>query len=360
MKKIAFAAALPLMAASAIGQKMVTITGTVTGDTKGYNKIYLYGTNVPRDSSVLNDGSFHFSFPYTDGCVPVLYTEYEAKVNHAVSPFAAMIDGPCDLKLQNVEITRGLGSGTWTGNQSAEDYQSFNKGYNQLNEEIRRTLNDKYPGKNYSDSVYRKEGTELTKKKLGPYVISFLKAHPDSYASVAVLRGQRSFMTDEEVKAGFAILSGKQKATAPGREMQDFITGLSHSAIGHAVANFTLPTPDGKSITFSNLKGKYVLVDFWASWCGPCKASFPHMKEVYQKYKGDRFEIYSISIDQDKDAWLKELDKQQLPWLQALDNQKVSSSGFAVSGVPTTYLISPEGKIMMKEVGFNPKGGAME
>ncbi len=80
------------------------------------------------------------------------------------------------------------------------------------------------------------------------------------------------------------------------------------------------------------------------------------MKEVYEKYRGDQFEILGISIDEDKKAWLKELDKQQLPWPQVLDTKKLYISEFAVTGVPTVYLISPEGKILMKEMGFDKNG----
>ena len=152
------------------------------------------------------------------------------------------------------------------------------------------------------------------------------------------------------------MLSGKQKATTQGKDIGDYLQGLKNSTIGSKVKDFVLPTPEEKKISFASLKGKYVLIDFWASWCGPCKASFPHMKEVYAKYKGDQFEIYSISIDKDKEAWLKELKKQDLPWLQSLDDQNISQSGFAINAVPTTYLIGPDGKIFMKSIGFDSSG----
>jgi thiol-disulfide isomerase/thioredoxin len=101
-----------------------------------------------------------------------------------------------------------------------------------------------------------------------------------------------------------------------------------------------------------------VLIDFWASWCVPCRKSFPHMREVYKAFKSDQFEIYSISIDQDKVAWLKAVKEENNPWLQSLDIKNVSQSGFAVTGVPSTFLIDPQGKIMAKEVGFDPNGGS--
>ena len=80
------------------------------------------------------------------------------------------------------------------------------------------------------------------------------------------------------------------------------------------------------------------------------------MKALYEKYKSDRFEIYSISVDESKSDWLAELKKQRLPWLQALDTEKIAKSRFAVNGVPTVFLIDPQGKVLVKAVGLDQSG----
>ena len=362
MQKIISGLLLSLaVTATVAAQQTVTIKGNVTGDSKGYNKIYLYGQGITSDSAVITNGVFSFSFPYVKGVVPLLYTEYEGKVYHGVSPFAAMIDGPCNIYLKDVDITKGISSGTLSGNTAAEDYQAFGKGNSVISAEIKKTLGEKYPGRDLKDSLYRTEYQQLSKEKTSVYLTEFVKAHPDSYATGMVLRSQRTAVSAAKLEELFNLLSQKQQASESGQSIAAYLQGLKSSATGSTVKDFTLLTPDEKQFTFSSLKGKYVLIDFWASWCGPCKASFPHMKQVYQKYKSDKFEIYSISIDKDKAAWLKELNNQALPWLQALDTKEISQSGFAVTGVPTTYLISPEGKILLKEVGFNPSGnGAIE
>jgi thiol-disulfide isomerase/thioredoxin len=126
--------------------------------------------------------------------------------------------------------------------------------------------------------------------------------------------------------------------------------------VGNQVADFSLPDPAGKNVNFSDFKGKYVLVDFWASWCVPCRQSFPHMREMYKKYKSSQFEIYNISIDEDKAAWLKAVKEEKNPWPQSLDNQNINQKGFAVTGVPASFLIDPQGKIIAREVGFEPGG----
>ena len=154
-----------------------------------------------------------------------------------------------------------------------------------------------------------------------------------------------------------AMLSPRVKRSDAAQKFGSYLQGLRNSRIGSTVSNFSLPDPEGKEIHFASLKGKYVLIDFWASWCAPCRQSFPHMREVYSKYKSPDFEIYSISIDEDKAAWEKAVAEERNPWPQSLDTKGIAHSGFAVTAVPSTFLIDPQGKIVAKEVGFDANGG---
>jgi thiol-disulfide isomerase/thioredoxin len=192
-----------------------------------------------------------------------------------------------------------------------------------------------------------------------PLVESFVKKHPDSYASAYVLAGSgRPVGSIEQKEQLLAFLSNRMKKSSQGKKYTDFIQGLKSSAVGTQVTNFVLSDPQGKEVDLKDLKGKYVLIDFWASWCAPCRKSFPHMREVYKNYKSDKFEIYSISIDEDKSAWLKAVKEENNPWLQSLDTKNISQKGFAVTGVPSTFLLDPQGQIIAKEVGFDSSGGS--
>jgi thiol-disulfide isomerase/thioredoxin len=356
--KVVLSGAL-LLAGIAQAQQLVVIKGKVTGDTKGYNKVYVYGTGVKNDSAVITDGSFEFKIPYQEGLVPLFYTEYSLKVSRMYTPFPAVIEGPGVFLLNGIEIDKGINSGKWSGSKSAEEYQELDGNLKAMYVDITKALAPKYEGNKeyYKDPAYRKDRDSLTKVKMAGIFEQFIKTHPDSYASAFALSGMgRSSLKTEDLEKNYGLLSAKRKQSKEGKNVADYLAGLKSSAIGSYVKDFTLNTPEEKALSFASLKGKYVLIDFWASWCGPCKASFPHMKEVYQKYKSDQFEIYSISIDKDKAAWLKELKVQALPWLHSLDTKNVSQSGFAVTGVPTTYLIDPQGKILMKEVGFEAGG----
>lgn len=349
--------------------KFVVIKGQMNGDTKGYNKVYIYGNNVKQDSAVMINGAFTFTLPYDKPFSPLFYTEYDKVVKRMYSPYPVLIDRPSVVMLKDGDITKGLASAKVSGIKSAEEFNIFRERQADMYKKINEQLAAKYKqelvpamkstASNPGNAARNKEREELTKEATVALLEDFVKQYPDSYASALALSNYgRTGLTIENLERIYAMLSTRNQQSEEGKVVAGYIAGVKSSSIGSIVKDFTLNTPEETPLSFSQLKGKYVLIDFWASWCGPCKASFPHMKEVYKKYKSDKFEIYSISIDKDKDAWLKGLKEQQLPWLQTLDTKNISQSGFAVTGVPTTYLIDPQGKILMKEVGFDASGNS--
>ncbi|NIG55528.1 TlpA disulfide reductase family protein [Chitinophaga sp. Cy-1792] len=123
---------------------------------------------------------------------------------------------------------------------------------------------------------------------------------------------------------------------------------------GQPMPSVKYPTPDGSLASLDQYKGKYLLVDFWASWCGPCRQAIPHVKELYSAYKDRGFEVASISIDTDKKAWVKAMSEENMPWMQLLsDNKDKTMQEFQFSGIPTMYLVDPEGKILDRYTGFS-------
>ncbi|WP_295128814.1 AhpC/TSA family protein [uncultured Chitinophaga sp.] len=364
IKKQPLVLGLLLLAGSVSAQKTLVITGKFTGDTKGFNQVYVYGTGVKSDSALMTDGKFTFTLPFDKPFMPLFYTEYDKSVKRMYAPFAVLADQPGTITLSDGDISKGMSSFTVSGLESATLFSEYRKKQNEMYVTVNQAIGEKY-GKNWYDAknnTQHKEANEAQQAAIQAgnlkLVEAFINAHPDSYATGYILSGARTAIDVADLERLYNKLSAKTKASAEAKNVGDYLTGLKKSAIGATVANFTLNTPQDKPFAFSELKGKYVMIDFWASWCGPCKQSFPHMKEVYAKYKSDKFEIYSISIDKDKAAWLKGLEDQQLPWLQSLDTKGISSSGFAVTGVPTTFLIDPKGKILMKEVGFEPGGNS--
>jgi len=125
---------------------------------------------------------------------------------------------------------------------------------------------------------------------------------------------------------------------------------LSHGA---KAPDFLLPDVDGKMVSLSSLRGKYVLLDFWASWCKPCRGENPNVVAAYQKYKGKNFTILSVSLDNNKDAWTRAIQDDHLEWTQVSDLKgwsSVAAVTYNVQSIPTNFLVDPSGRIIANDL----------
>jgi peroxiredoxin len=130
-------------------------------------------------------------------------------------------------------------------------------------------------------------------------------------------------------------------------------------AVGQQAPDFTLNSPEGKPVALSSLRGKYVLIDFWASWCGPCRMENPNVVRMYDKFKSKGFDIYGVSLDDNEKAWKTAIERDKLGWLHGSELKKWKSEvaqTYGVNAIPATFLLDKEGKIIAK----NLRGAALE
>jgi thiol-disulfide isomerase/thioredoxin len=126
---------------------------------------------------------------------------------------------------------------------------------------------------------------------------------------------------------------------------------LEATAVGQSAPELVLPGPDGQPVALSSLRGRYVLLDFWASWCKPCRAENPRLVQLYQQYKGKGFEVYGVSLDESKERWLKAVAADKLPWVQVSDLQGFKGAAvaaYAAQAIPLKLLLDPQGRILAK------------
>lgn len=132
------------------------------------------------------------------------------------------------------------------------------------------------------------------------------------------------------------------------KQLDEYIR-LAEFKVGSDMPDFKLPDKDGNIFKFNSLRGKYVLIDFWASWCGPCMREMPNVVKLYKECKGKNFEIVGISLDQKKDAWLNAVEKNKMKWIQVSDLKSWGTLPVKlcnVSAVPYTILVDPDGKVI--------------
>jgi thiol-disulfide isomerase/thioredoxin len=166
-----------------------------------------------------------------------------------------------------------------------------------------------------------------------------LTAYKSSYPRSPITRSLA--MQIEQIKSAYAEFKGT-------------------NSVSQEVPEINLPDPSGKLISLSSLRGKVVLIDFWASWCGPCRQSNPHLVEVYNRFKSQNFTIYSVSLDKDKEAWKRAIKSDGLAWsthvsdLLQWETPLVKQFGF--NSIPFTVLIDAKGMV----IGKNLQGKMLE
>lgn len=164
----------------------------------------------------------------------------------------------------------------------------------------------------------------------------------------------------EEVMTQLDGLIAKYPWLTEAKEAKKTITENMERAMslqpGKPAPSISYPDDKGKLQGLEKYKGKYVLMDFWASWCGPCRAAVPKVKELYTQYHKSGLEIVSISIDEDKDAWRKAMKEEKMPWEQLLSpNLNETMKLFQFGGIPTLYIVDPAGKIIERYLGYSPE-----
>ncbi|WP_461533993.1 redoxin domain-containing protein [Sinomicrobium sp.] len=180
----------------------------------------------------------------------------------------------------------------------------------------------------------------------------YINNNPDSYFSLVALNDLKTKDDPDKLKKLYETLTPELKKLKFGKEVVASLASAKE-ALGGKAADFTQNDPDGKPIKLSDYRGKYLLVDFWASWCGPCRMENPNLVKAYTKYHDKGFDILSVSLDTKRDAWLKGIEEEGLAWRHVSDlkgfNNEVALL-YNIKFIPQNLLIDPEGKIVAQNL----------
>jgi len=184
----------------------------------------------------------------------------------------------------------------------------------------------------------------------------------DASPSLAAVYGLQMIDVNQNVEFVDSIAMQLQAEVPNNFQVSNLVTRISATkslAVGKEAPEISLANPDGEVITLSSLRGNYVLVDFWAAWCGPCRRENPNVVRVYNEYSEQNFEILGVSLDRTRDKWLGAIEQDGLPWLHVSDLKywrSQAAQDYQVSAIPATFLIDPDGIIIAK----NLRGASLE
>jgi peroxiredoxin len=185
--------------------------------------------------------------------------------------------------------------------------------------------------------------------------ISFIRGNPASIVSAHLLEVYSSTWGRDITEELYGSFSETNKASKYGTSISNYLRLNKDPKMGEQFADFTQETLDGKQVKLSDYKGKIILLEFWASWCGPCRSENPNLVKTYNSYKERGFEVVAISLDVNKDHWLKAIEKDGLTWVHLSElngNKNTAALIYGINGIPDNFLIAKDGTI----VGRNLRG----
>ncbi|WP_316847880.1 TlpA disulfide reductase family protein [Pedobacter psychrodurus] len=337
---------LCLAGSTAIAQTTGTYQISGKFDDLGNNKVFLstsYDNKNITDSVVAQNGSFTFKGTAPGTLIYGIRAEKKYLVL-AVQPNEKVVINGSLAKLNEVSITGAKDQHIWQ--EWTKGWQTITARAGQLYKKLDSLGKD--GDRTYVDAEFSKLNQRLVDS-----VEVIVKKYPSSGVTPYIIIDRFiNYPNLEKAKSTYAALTAAGKNSVYGKEIAASLAISAKTGIG-VKPDFTLPDRDGKNVTLSSLKGKVVLVDFWASWCAPCRKENPNLVKAYAKYHDKGFEIIGVSLDNKKDAWLKAIEADQLGWMHVSDLKGWKSdlaAEYGIKAIPTSFLVDASGKIIAKDL----------
>ena len=347
------------------------LKGTVKGQPQGWMYLYYDGADGKRikDSAVISKGDFVFRGNIVDPTMGYLQLKEEKRDEaHATSFF--LEPGVMTIQMDAGDFRKALVTGSATQRENEElnklkepvrkEMEGLSNLYSKKGEEYRQAVKNKLD-EHTLDSMKEElariqQGFEPYNRRISKIDLDYFAQHPRSQVTAYQMRFYVSKLPLDSLEAIYQRMGATQK-TANGKLLAEEIRKMKSGSPGSRAGVFATTDINGKPLRLSDYQSKYVLLDFWASWCVPCRKGNPHLKQLYAKYKDRGLELIGISDDDSNpDAWKKAVEKDGLPWMHVLRGLKRTGDGYdrsndiselyGIHTLPTKILINPQGIII--------------
>ena len=236
------------------------------------------------------------------------------------------------------------------GSETQAELDAYNDQLDEINMQIRDLYAVMQQAFSNNDSIkvdsLNKVGTALMEQQ-DNYRDEYIKAHPESFVTHYILDGVKQDYPLDQLKD---LMAGFTTESIYRDHLNDYVAKQERLEVGQPFIDFTLRTNNDTEVVLSEIiaQNKLTLVDFWASWCGPCRHENPVVKAAYEKYHELGFDVVGVSVDQDEAAWLKAVEEDELPWTQVRDSENKASEDYMIYYIPSNFLFDQEGNMVAK------------
>lgn len=322
----------------------------IEGNIKGLKEPFVYlihpvETGQTIDTLEVKNGSFKIKGKVTDANIYLLaFGEEYMPIEIILEPGKFNITGNFE-DLENIEVKGGALQSTY--NDFFKELNDIDGDYSQLYDAFVKSKADsnwvlKDSLNNQLDSI-----RDLYYERSYQYV----EKQPVSIVSAKLISEiLMAFPDIDRLEPIVDKFDNYVKNTSFGQKIILTLNTIKKTRIGNEAPLFHLSDIEGNEISLEKYRGKYVLIDFWAAWCGPCREENPRMVAIYQKYKSKKFDMLGVSIDDNLDQWKKAVINDQLSWAQVVDDQNISNHQYGVISIPANVLLDPQGVIIAKNI----------
>lgn len=329
------------------------ITGSVSDNSLDGEYIYLQEIRenklVNLDSVIVKEGTFSFQ-GITDSAV-IRELNFHNADSHVINPLVFVLE-PGNMKAY-IDTTSYM-----TGTQENDALYNYNKEQRQFARKLEKVMEE------YQNMTAENQMTDslllsfqgrydVINTELNTLAYDFILKNYDSVAGALVFLQTYSYLNSSQIENVFELAGPVFRNVQGVHLIMGQFMKEKNVSVGMDYVDFTLPDSLGNSFSVSSFlaEGKWVLLDFWASWCSPCREEIPYLLEAHKKYASQNLQIIGVSLDNQRVSWLKAIQKYQQPWLQLSDLKgwdSLAAQDYAIDAIPYTVLISPEGKIVAK------------